>query len=79
LEQAAVNDLESVTAGRFKEIEALKEGLLAEGAQIARMSGSGPTVWGLFSDESAANRACAVMKSQVPVALAVSTISRLKD
>lgn len=79
LEKAAVNDLESVTAGRFKEIGALKEALLAEGAQIARMSGSGPSVWGLFKDENAAEKACEAMKGHVAVAVAVSTISKLKD
>lgn len=42
------NDLESVTIGRFPEIGMIKKELLADGAEIALMTGSGPTVFGLF-------------------------------
>ena len=42
------NDLETVTASRYPEIEQLKSELIANGAAIALMSGSGPTVFGLF-------------------------------
>lgn len=46
------NDLEQVTIGRYPELAAIKEGLLADGAQGALMSGSGPTVFGLYDDEN---------------------------
>ncbi len=46
------NDLESVTVNRYPEIAALKRYLLDNGASDALMSGSGPTVFGLFSDDS---------------------------
>lgn len=52
------NDLEAVTIGRYPVIREIKELLLREGAAGALMSGSGPTVFGVFeSDEGA--RACA--------------------
>ena len=46
------NDLELVTLGRYKELEALKERLVQLGAVCSMMSGSGPTIFGLFSRES---------------------------
>ncbi len=51
------NDLETVTIRRFPLIGEIKEKLLAAGAQGALMSGSGPTVFGLFGDEESASRA----------------------
>lgn len=45
---AGVNDLESVTATCYPAITALKQGLLDAGAYFAAMSGSGPTVFGVF-------------------------------
>lgn len=44
------NDLESVTISRFPEVAAIKQELLADGARDALMSGSGPTVFGIFED-----------------------------
>jgi len=79
LARAAINDLEPVTAGRFQEIGQLRAGLEQAGALISRMSGSGPSVWGLFEDEATAKKACQKLKNKVPVALCVSTISALKD
>jgi len=43
------NVLEEVTARKFPEIKQIKEDLIQSGAQCALMSGSGPTVFGLFS------------------------------
>ena len=44
------NDLESVTSVRYPEIQEMKESLLALGASKVLMSGSGPTVFGIFPD-----------------------------
>lgn len=44
------NDLERVTCARHPEIEKIKESLTAAGAVKALMSGSGPTVFGIFPD-----------------------------
>ena len=51
------NVLESVTLQKPPEIAVIKEQMLSLGAMGALMSGSGPTVFGLFSDRSAAERA----------------------
>ena len=51
------NDLETITADHFPIIEEIKMALLAGGAKGALMSGSGPTVFGLFSDPEKAGRA----------------------
>jgi 4-diphosphocytidyl-2-C-methyl-D-erythritol kinase len=50
------NDLESVTINRFPVIQDIKEQLMAEGACGALMSGSGPTVFGIFTSETSAKR-----------------------
>ena len=51
------NDLEEVTASKYPVISSIKERLLACGASGALMSGSGPTVFGLFSDIHSAQKA----------------------
>ena len=51
------NCLEQVTIPRFPVIRQIKEKLLMEGALGALMSGSGPTVFGIFSDWGQARRA----------------------
>lgn len=48
------NDLETVTAARHPEIEAAKAALVEAGAEGALMSGSGPTVFGLFREKETA-------------------------
>ncbi|HEY6874457.1 MAG TPA: 4-(cytidine 5'-diphospho)-2-C-methyl-D-erythritol kinase [Geobacteraceae bacterium] len=53
------NDLESVTIKRYPVIAEIKEQLVAAGACGALMSGSGPTVFGVFAEEDAARRAAA--------------------
>jgi 4-diphosphocytidyl-2-C-methyl-D-erythritol kinase len=51
------NDLESVTSARFPEIEKIKHSLLNAGAEGALMTGSGPTVFGVFSSSGPAEAA----------------------
>ncbi len=46
------NDLEVVTLGKYPELVDIKENLLGFGAKAALMSGSGPTVFGVFPDSS---------------------------
>ena len=77
--RAAVNDLEPVTSGRYAEIRKMRALLDQEGAQISRMSGSGPSVWGLFKNEAEAKKACQKLKNKVTVVLAVSTNTASKD
>ena len=47
-----VNDLESVTLASYPELLEIKTDLVDAGAEISLMSGSGPTVFGLFPDTS---------------------------
>ena len=53
------NVFEAVLPRDFAEVFAIKERLLRLGAEAAAMTGSGPTVFGLFQDESAARSAFA--------------------
>lgn len=48
LGKSLVNDLEEVVTGPHPIVRALKGELLSLGAEVALMSGSGPTVFGLF-------------------------------
>ena len=57
VDQHLCNDLETVTASRYTDIIEAKEALLYYGARGALMSGSGPTVFGLFSDSDKAQKA----------------------
>lgn len=57
------NVLETVTIKEYPVIQDLKNIMLEEGALNALMSGSGPTVFGLFRDEEVAYRAKERIKS----------------
>ncbi len=48
------NDLEQVAAGRYPVIGELKKAMRDHGAEASLMSGSGPTVFGLFGDRGRA-------------------------
>jgi len=56
------NVLETVTVPDHPEIATIKEIMLTNGAEGALMSGSGPTVFGIFKDEEAAERTCEILK-----------------
>ena len=56
------NILESVTVRAYPEISNIKKRLINSGAEGSLMSGSGPTVYGIYTDESAAMTACADLK-----------------
>jgi 4-diphosphocytidyl-2-C-methyl-D-erythritol kinase len=51
------NDLETVVASEYPVIHKIKTALLSHGALGALMSGSGPTVFGLFSESNKASKA----------------------
>lgn len=55
------NDLETIAESRYPDIPAAKKALLIQGAIGALMSGSGPTVFGLFSAADKAQRAKQVL------------------
>lgn len=56
------NSLQQVTAERYPEITAIRERLLQYGADVAQMSGSGPTVFALCRKKSRADRVFNSMK-----------------
>jgi len=65
------NDLESVSIKMHPDLQNLKQLLLDHGAQGALMSGSGPTLFGIYSDENSAKEALDSIKHEVPSKYAV--------
>lgn len=60
------NVFEPVVARQHPEINAIKSVMLRDGALSACMTGSGPTVFGLFDDEAAAKRVCDRLRQAYP-------------
>lgn len=58
------NVMEDVTVGDYPVIKEIKELLIAEGALNSIMSGSGPTVFGLFDDKEKAETAMKVLEEK---------------
>lgn len=56
---AGVNDLEQVTFSCYPEMQILKDDFIALGASSVLMSGSGPTLFGIFPDEDGKISTCA--------------------
>lgn len=69
-----VNDLERVTVSRYPIIDEIKQQMLQSGAEAALMSGSGPTVFGLFLEQEseAAEDCCAVFRNRWPATYLLS-------
>ena len=57
------NVFEAVLCAEEREVFTIKERLLSLGAAAAAMTGSGPTVFGLFADENIAKSACDMLKA----------------
>jgi len=57
LRQLLVNDLETVTMGRYAKVASLKSRLADEGAIGALMTGTGSSVFGLFNSRLKAEQA----------------------
>lgn len=56
------NVLESVTVREYPVIEKLKQWMKENGAVNALMSGSGPTVFGIYREKREAQKACALLR-----------------
>ena len=52
------NDFEAVQFLLYPELVTIKEALLQSGAKLVRMSGSGPTMFGIFADNWERSRVC---------------------
>ncbi len=59
-----VNDLEAVTTKTYPQLGEIKHRLLEVGAHGVLMSGSGPTVFGIFGDQVAADAAAQRLAAQ---------------
>ena len=57
-----VNDFEAVVEKRYPEVRQIREGLLGMGATLARLSGSGSAVFGIFDTTARARRAAAKIR-----------------
>ncbi len=58
------NDLEPISASLYPDIRAAKESLLSGGAIGAAMSGSGSSVFGLFTDSEIAKKVCRSIQAE---------------
>lgn len=58
------NDLEGVSIGLYPEIQEIKRDLIGYGACASMMTGSGPTVYGVFANKEKATEAMAKMKGR---------------
>jgi len=66
------NDLETVTCRRYPELKDYMQALARQGALAQGMSGSGPTIFGLFPEAEAALQAARALRSGFPGWLAVA-------
>lgn len=71
-----VNDLEPPVAQRHPEIAEMRASLIRAGAAAASMSGSGSTVFGLFTRRTAAGKAAAVAEARGWSALVTRSMGR---
>ena len=72
-ERKLANVLESVTLPMVPEIDEIKRSLIEHGAYFSMMSGSGPTVFGLFKQQDTADRAFSALKAQYKEMTVIST------
>lgn len=77
VESLLVNDLEAVVLDKYRSIAELKESLIDEGAVGALMSGSGATVFGIFSDKGKAVKAAEILRAKLPKGTWVATADGL--
>ena len=61
--QSMGNVLENVTVPLYPVIETIKQDMLSHGAINAMMSGSGPTVFGIFDDRSKLREATEALRN----------------
>ena len=72
---AMKNVFEKVVAKHYKDVPAAKEALKVQGALRAMMSGSGPSVFGIYATEEAAEKAAAALQAQGMECYACTTLS----
>ena len=60
------NVLEDVTIPAYPQIQQIKDSLIREDALASLMSGSGPTVFGVYEDPERAKAACQTLREEFP-------------
>ncbi len=68
-----VNVLETVTAVKYPVIEEIKNYLVSKGALASAMSGSGPSVYGIFESKEKADKAAEAVKEKFGIREVFST------
>ena len=77
LKKVIFNDLESVSLQRYPIIQRIKELMSESGDGVVLMSGSGPSVFGLFDDKRKALQAVNALKG-IPADIFVERICKKK-
>ncbi|AIS53418.1 4-diphosphocytidyl-2-C-methyl-D-erythritol kinase IspE [Thermoanaerobacter kivui] len=70
------NDLEIVTSSKFKVVQKIKSELLKKGALGCAMTGSGPTVYGIFDDPKKLEKAYVDLKENYGFVAFAKTIGK---
>ena len=73
------NVFEQVLPPDYQEVFAIRDRMREEGALNAAMSGSGPTVFGLFREEETARAAARTMKETWPETFVAQPVGKLSD
>ncbi len=68
------NVLESVTVKQHPVIDQIKNKMYSLGASVSLMSGSGPTVFGIFDDDEKANLAAQIFKNDFKEVIVTQTV-----
>ena len=68
------NVLESVTVKEYPVIDEIKNKMYSLGAQVSLMSGSGPTVFGIFENEQKAVEAAKIFKKDFKEVIVTQTV-----
>lgn len=68
------NVLESVTVAEYPIIDKIKKQMTQQGASVAMMSGSGPTVFGIFDNECQAEKAAEFFKKEFTEVIVTKTV-----
>ena len=68
------NVLESVTVKEYPIIDEIKKKMYSLGAAVSLMSGSGPTVFGIFENKQDAAKACDIFKKDFKEVIVTKTV-----
>lgn len=77
LKECSGNLLETVTENEYKEISRIKQKMYSYNATFSMMSGSGPTVFGLFENEEDLNKAYEYFKGIYDDTFKVKTVNKV--